>query len=92
MNSPTQTVLSGPRDLLEKVQQQLQQQGKKARLLGDYPFHHSSIKTQELTEALQGVSLSRPSIPYLSNVSGTWITHEQATNPNYWTNRIHFIH
>ncbi|MEM9491355.1 MAG: SDR family NAD(P)-dependent oxidoreductase, partial [Myxococcota bacterium] len=29
-----------------------------------------------------------PTIPFLSNVSGTWITAEQATDPNYWAEHI----
>lgn len=35
-------------------------------------------------EALAGITLRSPRIPYLSNVSGTWITDAQATDPAYW--------
>jgi acyl transferase domain-containing protein len=34
---------------------------------------------------LRGISLSPPTIPYVSNVTGTWITADQATNPDYYT-------
>jgi acyl transferase domain-containing protein len=30
------------------------------------------------------VQLNEPRIPYISNVSGTWITGSEATNPAYW--------
>ncbi len=30
------------------------------------------------------VQLNEPRIPYMSNVSGTWITGREATNPAYW--------
>ena len=34
------------------------------------------------------VQLNPPNIPYLSNVTGTWITESQATNPAYWGSHI----
>jgi acyl transferase domain-containing protein len=30
------------------------------------------------------VQLNEPRIPYISNVSGTWITGREATDPGYW--------
>ena len=33
---------------------------------------------------MRGVALSPPTIPYISNVTGTWITADQATNPDYY--------
>ncbi|MBH8571744.1 SDR family NAD(P)-dependent oxidoreductase [Nostocaceae cyanobacterium CENA369] len=37
------------------------------------------------TKLLEKVQLNPPKIPFISNVSGTWITQAEATNPNYWT-------
>ena len=34
------------------------------------------------------VPRSYPSVPFLSNVTGTWITPEQCTDPGYWANQI----
>lgn len=31
------------------------------------------------------ISFNPPKTPYISNLTGTWITTEQATNPNYYT-------
>ena len=31
-----------------------------------------------------GVSLSPPKIPVVSNVTGTWLTAGEATDPAYW--------
>jgi len=33
---------------------------------------------------VKNVSLQQPQIPYVSGVSGTWITREEATDPFYW--------
>ncbi len=32
--------------------------------------------------------MNPPQIPYLSNVTGTWITDEQATDPTYWAQHM----
>jgi NADP-dependent 3-hydroxy acid dehydrogenase YdfG/acyl carrier protein len=36
------------------------------------------------TQAVAKVNLNPLQIPFISNVTGTWITTEEATNPNYW--------
>ncbi|MBV1882891.1 MAG: SDR family NAD(P)-dependent oxidoreductase [Pseudomonadales bacterium] len=37
---------------------------------------------------LQSISLSQPTIPFTSNLTGDWITDEQATDPNYWVDHL----
>ena len=37
-----------------------------------------------LEQEFAKVRLSPPAIPYVSNVTGTWITAEQAASPAYW--------
>lgn len=52
---------------------------------------HSALLDPVLDEfrtAVRGVSLSAPQIPYPSNLSGTWITEAQATDPNYWVDHL----
>ncbi len=39
-------------------------------------------------QQVQTVSLHPPEIPYISNVTGTWITAEEATNPSYWGRQL----
>ncbi|MCC7361291.1 MAG: FkbM family methyltransferase [Anaerolineales bacterium] len=34
--------------------------------------------------ALRSVRLQPPAVPYLSNLTGTWITAAEATSPEYW--------
>jgi non-ribosomal peptide synthase protein (TIGR01720 family) len=36
------------------------------------------------TELLQKIQLNSPTIPFISNVSGTWITQAEVIDPNYW--------
>ncbi len=34
------------------------------------------------------VRLKEPEVPFISNVSGTWITPEEATDPEYWVGHL----
>ena len=37
---------------------------------------------------MRGVQLNPPQIPFISNVTGTWITAAQATDPRYWARHL----
>jgi acyl transferase domain-containing protein len=39
-------------------------------------------------EYLKGIELSPPQIPYLSNLTGTWITAAEATDYSYWAEHL----
>ena len=43
---------------------------------------------EALTALVRGIALQPPRIPYISNVSGTWITAAQATDPAYWAEHL----
>jgi acyl transferase domain-containing protein/acyl carrier protein len=40
------------------------------------------------TEHLKQFNLKPPQIPFISNVTGTWITAAEATDPNYWARHL----
>ena len=39
-------------------------------------------------ERVRHVTLHPPAIPYLSNLTGTWIRPEEATDPDYWVRHL----
>ncbi|MBW4677259.1 MAG: KR domain-containing protein [Desmonostoc geniculatum HA4340-LM1] len=43
------------------------------------------VASESSDELLQKVRFNPPTIPFISNVSGTWITQAEATDFNYWT-------
>jgi malonyl CoA-acyl carrier protein transacylase len=43
---------------------------------------------QPLIEQIKRVRLEPPRLPFLSNVTGTWIRAEEATDPLYWAQHI----
>lgn len=48
---------------------------------------HTPISTpllEEFTAAVRKMHLHPPRLPSISNLTGTWITEQEATNPDYW--------
>ena len=91
INGPSQSVISGPTDAIALLQNQLDQQGLEYRRLHTSHAFHSKMMEPILdsfTDQVKQVSLNPPQIPYLSNVTGTWITAEQAVNPGYWAQHL----
>ncbi|NEO70711.1 alpha/beta fold hydrolase [Moorena sp. SIO3H5] len=91
INGPSQSVISGPTDAIALLQNQLDQQGLDYRRLHTSHAFHSKMMEPVLdsfTDQVKQVSLNPPQIPYLSNVTGTWITAEQAVNPRYWAQHL----
>ena len=90
-NSPSSCVVSGSTEAVEKLQQQLQQKGAGCRRLHtSHAFHSQMMEPiiDQYTQNLQLVKLNPPQIPFVSNVSGTWITQAEATDPNYWATHL----
>ncbi|MEL7407656.1 MAG: acyltransferase domain-containing protein, partial [Cyanobacteria bacterium J06558_2] len=86
-NAPSLCAVSGEEQAIAKVETALQERGIAARRLKTSHGFHSHLMEQAiapLTAAIREVNLNPPQIPFISNVTGTWITNEQATNPEYW--------
>lgn len=43
----------------------------------------------KMTQHVQAIPFRPPEIPFVSHVTGTWITDEQAVDPSYWTQHVH---
>ncbi|GAA6615706.1 SDR family oxidoreductase [Scytonema sp. NUACC26] len=91
INGSSLCVIAGATDAMEEWERQLSQQnlvGK--RLQTSHAFH--SVMMEAIAPAfgdlVKTFSLKPPKIPYLSNVTGTWITAEQATDPGYWVKHL----
>lgn len=91
VNGPTLSVAAGPVGEIEELERELEGFGiASARLRAAHAFHSSLMQplTEPLMDLLRSVRLQAPSIPYLSNVTGTWITAVQATDPRYWAEHL----
>ena len=82
VNSRSVAVVAGPDDAIDRFAAVLDSQDVKSKKLHTSHAFHSSMMDPILdpfVQAFSGVQLSEAKIPYLSNVSGTWITKAQAT-------------
>ncbi len=91
VNSPSTCVVSGPTQLVEKLQDKLTQHGTDFRPVHTSHAFHSRMMgpiLERFTQEVKRVRLRPPSIPYVSNLTGTWITPQQATDPQYWAQHL----
>ncbi|MDI3287046.1 type I polyketide synthase [Polyangium sp. 15x6] len=86
-NTPSLGVVAGPEGAIQAFERALTAKGVPYRRLRTTHAFHSKMMTPAaapLLDLVRRFELSPPKIPYLSNVTGTWITPEQATSPDYW--------
>lgn len=91
INGSSLCVVAGTTEAVDKLSQQLATEGLVCRRLQTSHAFHSHMMEQiaeSFTDLVKTVSLQAPKIPYLSNVTGTWITTDQATDPSYWTKHL----
>jgi acyl transferase domain-containing protein/acyl carrier protein len=89
--TPSVSVLGGSLAAITALSKELTSQEIGCRLLPTTHAFHSPMMTpirDEFTRLTQTVSLSAPEIPYLSNVTGDWITPTEATDPTYWARHL----
>jgi polyketide synthase PksJ len=90
INTETFCVVSGATDSITHLAQTLKQQGiVTRRLRTSHAFH--SLLMEPILESFRAlvskIRLTIPNIPFISNVTGTWIT-EEVTDPNYWVQHL----
>ena len=90
-NGPAFSVVSGEAESVGRLTQLLGAKGLECRPLHTSHAFHSQMMEPMLAEftALVGkVQRQAPSIPYLSNLTGTWIQPSEATDPTYWARHL----
>ncbi|HOP62737.1 MAG TPA: beta-ketoacyl synthase N-terminal-like domain-containing protein [Spirochaetota bacterium] len=91
INGPILCVASGKDADVRLLQQTLQNDGITSSILHTSHAFHSSMMDTACTpflEELKKIKLEAPKISFMSNVSGTWITDEEATDPYYWVRHL----
>lgn len=91
VNGISYSVASGPLEAIEDLEGVLSSEGVEFRRLQIDVAAHSQMLTPilgEFGDFVSRLSLQQPLVPYISNVTGTWITSEQATDPLYWVKHL----
>ena len=91
INSSSSCVVSGTNEAVAALEKQLSSQEVECRQLHtSHAFH--SVMMEPILEAFgevfKKVKLNPPEIRFISNVTGDWITKQQATNPDYWCQHL----
>ena len=87
VNGPELCVLSGSLTAIEAVEGNLEGKGIASRRLHvSHAFHSAMIEPMLpfFVDMVGKIGPRQPKIPFLSNLSGDWITPQEATDPNYW--------
>ncbi|MEL6354982.1 MAG: type I polyketide synthase [Cyanobacteria bacterium J06627_28] len=90
-NGPQLCAISGSKEVIASFQTQLESKNISCRPLHTaYAFHSPMMEPAiaPFVEAVSQVSLQPPKIPFVSSVTGTWITAAEATDPHYWGRQI----
>lgn len=91
VNGPGQSVLSGPVAAIEAAEAACRAEALPcARLAVSRAFHSRLMDdaAASFRDAFSGLTLAPPSLPWLSNASGDWVTEAEATDPAYWCDLI----
>jgi acyl transferase domain-containing protein len=91
VNTPSLCVVSGTYEDIEKFESKLNASGVTCQHLHTSHAFHSRMMDpilERFTQLVGSIHLNAPKIPYISNVTGTWITAGEATDPRYWATHL----
>ena len=90
-NSPTATVVAGPVPALSALSDELRTAGIRTRTLRvSHAFHSGQMDPvlDEFTQAAEQLTYHPPTLPVVSNLTGTDATADQLADPAYWAEHI----
>ena len=91
VNGPRRIVLSGDSEAIDGLVDQLRERELAHALLHTSHAFHSPLMDEavpKFREAFEGIRLSPPEIPFVSDHSGEWITEKEAVSPDYWARHL----
>jgi acyl transferase domain-containing protein len=87
ISTPTMCVVGGTEAAVQALEARLKgEEIVSRRLPGTHAFHSHLLAPlhEPLVELVSGFKLRPPRIPYVSNLTGTWATDAEATDPAAW--------
>jgi acyl transferase domain-containing protein/acyl carrier protein len=91
VNAPGACVLAGPTEAIEKTESELTARGVMSRRLRTSHAFHSSMMDpvlESFRDRVRQTAPRPPQLPFLSNVTGQWITDDEATSAEYWSRHL----
>ncbi|WP_350936410.1 non-ribosomal peptide synthetase/type I polyketide synthase [Micromonospora mangrovi] len=90
-NAPDLSVVSGPDGDVAALAALLAERGVSHRRLHTSHAFHSAMMDpvrEPFAAALAGVRFAPPTLPFVANRTGEWITDREATDPAYWAGHV----
>jgi len=90
-NAPARTVIAGPVDAMKAFCAELEAEGISLRPLRvSHAFHSAMMDPilESFAAVVASVKANAPTLPFLSNLKGTWIEANEATDPHYWARHL----
>ncbi len=91
VNGPSLCVASGPVDAIARLESKLAaDEIEHARVHIDVAAHSSMLDPilAEFERFCRPIAFQKPKIPFVSNLTGTWITESEAMDPAYWVRHL----
>ncbi|HEU4559962.1 MAG TPA: beta-ketoacyl synthase N-terminal-like domain-containing protein [Longimicrobium sp.] len=91
INAADRCVVSGPSDQIARLETELVGRGIEAKRVETSHAFHSPMMDPILdafTARVAGTVRNAPELRWVSNLTGTWITPEEATDPAYWASHL----
>ena len=91
VNGPSLCVASGPVDAIARLESKLAaDEIEHARVHIDVAAHSSMLEPilSEFERFCRPIAFQKPKIPFVSNLTGTWITDAEAMDPAYWVRHL----
>ena len=91
VNGPAACVVSGPAALVTALERRFDARGVRHRRLHTSHAFHSAMMDPILDTfdaEVAKLDLQPPKMPFISNLTGTWINAAEATDPGYWVRHL----
>ncbi len=91
INAPALTVVGGVAEAVDAFAAELDRREVHYQRVHTSHVSHSRMMDPILARfeaVVRGFTLHAPELPFVSNVTGTWITDAEATDPTYWVQHL----
>ncbi|MFJ2348263.1 type I polyketide synthase, partial [Streptomyces antimycoticus] len=91
LNGPASVVVAGDEDAALEIAASFEAQGRKTkRLTVSHAFHSPRMDgmLEAFREVAEGLSYEAPRVPIVSNLTGTVVSAEEITSPDFWVRHV----
>ncbi|MCX4793330.1 type I polyketide synthase [Streptomyces sp. NBC_01242] len=91
VNSPEACVVAGPHNAAGRLARRLEESGVRVTAVRTaHAFHSAAMDeaAERFADVARTVAFHVPSLPLVSNVSGTWLSDAEAVDPLYWARQL----